>query len=164
MLGTMQVLALILVAIAMALSLAHALEFPGKKRLGKDTYIAVQAIYYPGFTVGGISEPLGILAVLLLLLLIPLATSVFWLTLAAFVALVLMHATYWMMTHPVNKFWLAGENLAGFSAGFFSFGAGASHEMPEWTALRDRWEYSHVLRAVFAAIAFILLAIGIVLQ
>jgi hypothetical protein len=40
-------------AVAMALSLAHALEFPGKLRLGKDAYLAVQQIYYPGFTFGG---------------------------------------------------------------------------------------------------------------
>jgi hypothetical protein len=37
----------------MALSLAHALEFPGKLRLGKDAYLAVQQIYYPGFTFDG---------------------------------------------------------------------------------------------------------------
>lgn len=35
---------LILVAIAMALSLAHALELPGKMRLSKENYLAVQQI------------------------------------------------------------------------------------------------------------------------
>ncbi|HET7911505.1 MAG TPA: DUF1772 domain-containing protein, partial [Pseudolabrys sp.] len=108
MLGTVQTLAIILVALAMSLSLAHALEFPGKRRLGRDAYLAVQAIYYPGFTIGGISEPLGVLAVLVLLFVTPRGTPAFWLTLAAVVALILMHATYWVMTHPVNKFWLAG--------------------------------------------------------
>ena len=160
MVEAVRILALVLVAVAMALSLAHALEFPGKQRLGKETYIAVQAIYYPGFTIGGFSEPLGILAVLALLFITPAGTAGFWFTLVALAALMLMHATYWVMTHPVNKFWLAGENLTGFSAGFFSFGTGAAREAPEWTALRDRWEYSHVVRAVFAAVAFILLAIG----
>ncbi|HET7883004.1 MAG TPA: hypothetical protein VFL55_19120 [Acetobacteraceae bacterium] len=37
----------------MALSLAHALEVPGKLRLPRETYIAVQQISYPGFTIGG---------------------------------------------------------------------------------------------------------------
>jgi hypothetical protein len=42
-----------LAAVTMALSLAHALELPGKLRLGKEQYLAVQPIYYPGFTIGG---------------------------------------------------------------------------------------------------------------
>lgn len=48
----LHILALLLVSVAMALSLAHALELPGKKRLDKDTYIACQEIYYPGFAAG----------------------------------------------------------------------------------------------------------------
>jgi hypothetical protein len=44
----LQVLAVILVAVAMALALAHALELPGKLRLPKDTYLAVQPIYFLG--------------------------------------------------------------------------------------------------------------------
>ena len=44
---------LLLVAIAMALTLAHALELPGKMLLDRDTYLAIQKIYYPGFTIGG---------------------------------------------------------------------------------------------------------------
>ena len=37
-----------LVALAAALSIAHALERPGKMRLDEATYRAVQKIYYPG--------------------------------------------------------------------------------------------------------------------
>ena len=48
MLRLLQIVALMLVAVAMALSLAHALELPGKMRLGKDAYLSVQTIYYPG--------------------------------------------------------------------------------------------------------------------
>jgi hypothetical protein len=61
MFRVLQVLTVILVAVAFALSLAHALELPGKMRLDKETYYAVQPIYYPGFTIGGISEPVGII-------------------------------------------------------------------------------------------------------
>ena len=46
----LHILTVILVAIAMALSLAHVLELPGKLRLDRDTYLKVQTIYYPGFT------------------------------------------------------------------------------------------------------------------
>ena len=40
----------------MALALAHALERPGKMRLSKE--LAIQPIYYPGFTFGGTAEPM----------------------------------------------------------------------------------------------------------
>jgi hypothetical protein len=40
----LEVVAVIFVAVAMALTLAHALELPGKMRLSKETYLAVQPI------------------------------------------------------------------------------------------------------------------------
>lgn len=48
MFSVLQVVTVILVAVAMALALAHALELPGKMRIDKETYYAMQAIYYPG--------------------------------------------------------------------------------------------------------------------
>ena len=59
-----QILTITLVAIAMARALAHAFEFPRKKRLTRDSYVSVQGIYYPGFTLLGVSEPGGLIAVL----------------------------------------------------------------------------------------------------
>jgi len=150
------------VSIAMALSLAHALELPGKWRLSKDHYLAVQPIYYPGFTIGGASEPLGMIAILLLLFVTP-PGKPFWLTLAAFLALAAMHACYWLLTHPVNNFWLKGTQLQGFSAGFFSFNplGRTGDQASDWTALRDRWEYSHVVRAVLGLLSLILLTAAV---
>ncbi len=55
----------------MALTLAHALELPGKLRLSKEQYLEVQPIYYPGFTIGGIAEPAGLLALFILLFYLP---------------------------------------------------------------------------------------------
>jgi hypothetical protein len=69
MLLTLRVATVFLVSVAMALCLAHALELPGKLRLDKQAYLTVQPIYYPGFTVGGLSEILGILATVALLFL-----------------------------------------------------------------------------------------------
>jgi hypothetical protein len=43
----LEVVTVFLVAVAMALALAHALEFPGKMRLSKEDYLATQSIYYP---------------------------------------------------------------------------------------------------------------------
>jgi len=52
----LKVLAIVSVAATMALALAHPLELPGKMRLGKEPYIDVQRIYYPGFAIGGFAN------------------------------------------------------------------------------------------------------------
>jgi hypothetical protein len=68
MLLTLQLATILLVSIAMALSLAHPLEFPGTLRLSKETYFKVQSIYYPGFTKGGMGGEAGELLATLALL------------------------------------------------------------------------------------------------
>lgn len=172
MVHVMQILTIMLVAIAMALSLAHALEFPGKKRLSRDTYVTVQAIYYPGFTVAGGSEPIGIIATVVLLLSTPRESEAFWLTLVALFGLLGMQVVYWMLTHPANKFWLqSGKTMLGnVAGGFFAFdptNRSASRtegsEM-DWKKLRDRWEYSHIARAGLAFVSFFSLVLAIVVQ
>lgn len=147
----------------MSLSLAHALELPGKLRLSKEQYLEVQPIYYPGFTIGGIAEPAGLLVLFVLLFYLPAGSTAFWLTTGALVALTAMHAAYWLLTHPVNNFWLKEFQLKGLGARFFRVGT-ANREgdtQADWTALRDRWEYSHVLRAVLGFISLALLATAV---
>jgi hypothetical protein len=166
MLLVLQVVTITLVSIAMALALAHALELPGKLRLPEETYRAVQTIYYPGFTFGGIGEGLGLLALLGLLFLMPRESAAFWLTLAAFIALAAMHGAYWLLTHPVNKFWVRDIGMG--KAGSLFFGVHASgrpgtESDRSWTALRNQWEYSHVIRAVLGLTSLILLATAIAL-
>jgi hypothetical protein len=87
MLNVLQILTVIFVTVAFALSLAHALELPGKMRLDKKTYYAVQPIYYPGFTIGGVSEPVGIILTIILLFFTPFGGTGFWLTLTALLGL-----------------------------------------------------------------------------
>jgi hypothetical protein len=163
----LQIVAVLCVSVAMALALAHALEFPGKLRLPKEAYMAVQPIYYPGFTIGGmIGEAGGLLATLVLVLLTPSGTPVFWLTLGGFLALLAMHAAYWLFTHPVNNFWLKDVPLAAAGSRFFGFDPlrrKARSEAPDWTVLRNRWEYSHVLRAVLGLAALTLLIAAVAL-
>lgn len=62
MIDALQVSCVMLVAFAMVPGVAHALEFPGKRRLDKDAPFAVQPIHYSGFTVAGIGEPVAIIA------------------------------------------------------------------------------------------------------
>ncbi|MFN7943822.1 MAG: anthrone oxygenase family protein [Blastocatellia bacterium] len=159
----MQILTVMVVAVAFALSLAHALELPGKMRLDKETYYAVQPIYYPGFTIGGISEPVGVLLTLMLLLLTPSGSAAFWLTLVALLCLLAQQAVYWLVTHPVNQFWLEGQNLSRAGASFFSVGNKAADHTPrpDWQQLRDRWEYSHVARAVLMFVSITALVIAL---
>jgi hypothetical protein len=164
MLPTLQVATLLLVALGMVPAVAHALELPGKKRLPKETYLAVQPIYYPGFTiVGGVGEFAGMLATFILLFVTPRGTPAFWLTLLAFIALLVMHAIFWVFTQPVNKVWLRDQKLQGAGAAFFRVRRGREDiHATDWRSLRDRWEYSHVARAVmsFAAVGLFASAIA----
>ncbi|MDX8470246.1 DUF1772 domain-containing protein [Mesorhizobium sp. VK23B] len=148
----------------MAMALAHALELPGKLRLGREDYFVVQRIYYPGFTIGGgIAEVGGIVATLVLML-----TSSgpvrFWLVAGALVALLAMQLVFWLMTQPINKHWLQEVELTAPAKRFFATeGSGGAPTMPteEWTALRNRWELSHVIRAALAMLSLILLTTAI---
>lgn len=85
---TLQVVTVFLTAVAMSLPLAHALELPGKMRLDKETYTAVQAI-------GGLGEGLAMLSTLALLLMTP-SRPAFWWLFIGFVAFVAMQAAYWV--------------------------------------------------------------------
>ena len=99
-----QGLTILLVSVGMALALAHVLEFPDKRRLGREAYFAVQTIYYPGFTVGGAFGEFGaILATLVLLAVTPVASRGFWPTLVAALAMLSMHATIGSGRIPSTK-------------------------------------------------------------
>src|SRR5258707_6369422 len=90
MIPALQAVTIIVTAIVMALALAHALELPGKLRLTREEYLAVQPIYYPGFTYGGIAEPLAIVLLGALLMLVPKSDLAFWFIGIALVAAVLL--------------------------------------------------------------------------
>jgi hypothetical protein len=154
----LQIACVILTALAMCPALAHALEAPGKHRLDEQTYRAVQGIYYPGFTLTGFVEPTAALAALALLSVTPPGSISFWLALGAAVALIGMHAVYWLVTHPVNRAWMKDQELGRGGVRFFGSGDGDA-EAFSWTELRDRWERSHMLRAGLAAAAFVALVL-----
>jgi hypothetical protein len=166
----LQIVAVFLASITMSLALAHALEFPGKVRLNREFYVATQSIYYPGFTIAGTAELAAILATLILLLLTPATSPAFPWTLAGFVGLIAVHAVYWIYTHPVNKFWVKDLELQGAGAAFFSLAAEKRHpdmnlESDEaWKSLRDRWEYSHLARAILAVISLIALIVALAIR
>lgn len=158
MITLLEIACVLLSAVTMALSLAHALEYPGKKRLSRAHYLAVQPIYYPGFTIAGAAEPLLIPALAALLAMTASATGLFWLTAGALAAAIATHLLYWLLTAPVNKVWLSDEKLSASAERFF----GASRPggpQADWTVLRDRWETSHIWRALTAGLAFVLIVV-----
>ncbi|HMJ56886.1 MAG TPA: hypothetical protein VK540_32685 [Polyangiaceae bacterium] len=74
----------------------------------------------------------------------------------------------WLIfTHPVNNFWLKGHELRCLGAGFFALGqkrcsaSAENHPVQVWTSLRNRWEYSHVARAVLASFALIAFIVAV---
>lgn len=145
-------------ALVMGQALAHALEMPGKMRLDREQYHAVQTIYYPGFTIGGIAEPLAILTVAARLIVEP-AGGRFWLIAGALAALVMTQALFWLVVQPVNRQWLGTTKLSDAADRFFRTGETA-RPPGDWTKLRDRWERGHVARAVLATTAFIMLLVA----
>jgi hypothetical protein len=77
-----------------------------------------------------------------------------------------MHLAYWISTHPVNKFWLKDQKLEGFGGGFFGFDpmkrvAPTESGEAGWMRIRNRWEYSHVVRAALATISLLALVIAV---
>ncbi|WP_315927805.1 DUF1772 domain-containing protein [Mesorhizobium sp. SP-1A] len=164
MFGLLQVVAVMIVALPTALSVAHALELPGKMRLDERTYRVVQRIYYPGFTIGGASEPLSILVTGLLLFRTPTGTAAFWLTGVVLIAMLAMVAIYWTVVHPVNKYWMEGAAVGPSGSTFFGAGRKDRGQEPGWTELRDRWEYGHLARAVITSMGFLALVISLVVR
>ena len=158
----LQIAALLLLTVAMSLSLAHALEYPGKLRLDREHYVAVQTIYYPGFTYAGFAEPLAVIVLVVLLPTIPVGSARFWLIAGALVAATLTHALYWWRTAPVNKVWLGHEELSPAAERFFRRDLQANTDA-DWHRLRARWEHSHILRAVTSGVSFLLVLAAVLL-
>lgn len=158
----LKILALWATSVAMGLSLAHALELPGKLRLDRQDYFTAQKIFYPGFTWGGASEPLAALLLLALAVLAPIGGLAFWLWLAAAIAMILVQLVYWFVTQPVNRHWMKDVDLTGAGKMFFQTGP-AADPGADWTGLRDRWEYSHVTRAILSTLSLLLALAALVM-
>jgi len=164
MMLVLEIVAILLTAVVMSLSLAHALELPGKMRLNREAYLTTQTIYYPGFTIGGIAEPLAVIVVFALLLSTPPASARFWLLLLSLAALAAVQIIFWFWVQPVNKIWLKEVRLGQAGVAFFGKQSDVADDDPKvqnWRALRDRWESGHVTRAVFAMIGLLLLAVAV---
>jgi hypothetical protein len=128
--------ALILSSVTIVSPLAGALEGPGGVRLSRAHFVVLGQVYYPGFTLQGLAEPLAVLAIAIFLTSLPLGTAAFRLAAFALLAEAAAHSLYWALIVPMNGVWLAG--------------------VPS-SPLQDRWERAHVGRSVASTAAFVLL-------
>jgi hypothetical protein len=147
MTAIMMAASLVLASVTIVSPLAGALEVPGDVRLSRRHYVAVRGVYYPGFTIGGVAEPLAILALCVLLACTASATLPFLLVALALAAEALAHLLYWVLIVPMNGVWLSWESRL----------ASADADPQDRAALQDRWERSHVYRVVASTAAFVLL-------
>jgi hypothetical protein len=127
-------LGLLLVALALAPALAHALELPNKIRLPREQYLTVQQLYRGWNRLGFIV--IGALLSTLALALMARGDGEFVWALAAFGCIALTQVVFWTFTFPVNRRTVNWTRL------------------PEnWTSLRLRWEYSHAASAALNLLA-----------
>src|SRR5262245_30632720 len=60
---------------------------------------------------------------------------------------------------PMNTYWLRETELSPSAKNFFALGRA---DMPrDWTVARDRWERSHLLRAIAAMLGLLLLSVAV---
>jgi hypothetical protein len=157
----------VFVAVAMAMALAYALECPGRMRLDRSIYAAVQPIYYPAHAISGwIGESLGVLLTFVLLLLTPAGSEKFNWIAAAFSSLLAMQFIYWVFAWPVKDFWTGSHKFGPAARRFFGLSSTAEvmakkHHESLWPELKQRWEFSHVARAVFGFVSVVTLSVGV---
>jgi hypothetical protein len=140
---TVQFVAIICVAVAMAGGWAHLLEMPNKMVLSRDDYFTVQQIYR-GWALLGVVVVGALLSTAALSWLQRGEGTPFHLALAATACVALSLVVFFSVTFPANQ---ATQNWTVLPDG--------------WEALRRRWEYSHAAGAIlyFIALASLVLSI-----
>ena len=146
--------ALVLASVTIVSPLAGALDAPGDVQLSRTRYVAIRGVYYPGLTIPGAAEPLAIVTLSVLLASMSPSTAPFWLVALALAAEALAHLLYWVLIVPLNALWLAKETLP---ADVPDLWLGREVDRDDRIALQDRWERSHVYRAIASSAAFALL-------
>lgn len=142
-LKTVRLISLLLTALAAGVAFCHALELPNKMAMPASTWLNVQKVLYNGF--GRILGPVeygALVATLVVLFLVRKRRTVFVLTLLASLLLVAGLVVWTSFVGPAN---LRVDT--------------ATSVPPDWTQVRNQWEYGHATRAalfVFGLVALIL--------
>lgn len=123
-------IALLFSTITLAVLLAHLLELPGKMKLSYQDYMTVQSIY-SGWAFLGIAEIGAIILISIWLYRERNTRKRFRFLLSALFLFVISLAIFFGFTFPAN---LQTRNW--------------THMPGNWQGLRNKWEYSHALRAI----------------
>lgn len=132
--------AIMATAIAMTACVAHAMELPAKMRYEPSLYVMLHRTLYPNFgRIAGPSESLAVASTVVLAWRCRFRRPrAFPLTAAAAGCLAGAHVIFWSVVNPVNVEMIEWPLDA---------------IPPDWTSLRDRWEYGHAVRAVLVTSA-----------
>lgn len=141
---TLQFVAMLFTAVAMAAGWAHLLELLNKMTLSHGDYLTVQQIYR-GWAALGFIVVGALVATAMLTVLQRGAGTAFYLTLAATLCIALSLAVFFLFTFPANK---ATQNWTVLP--------------PQWQALRQQWEYSHATGAILNFVALASLTLSII--
>ena len=139
--SVIQLLALVLTALALIPAAAHVLELPNKLPLDREQYLTVQQMYRGWNRVAFVVIPAIVVTTWLAIIADGPAEAP---AVVAFVAILFTQVVFWGVTVPVNR---------------------RTHdwtEAPEdWERLRDRWEISHAAIAMLNFIALVCVAVSV---
>jgi hypothetical protein len=142
---------LMLAALSMGTAFCHLMEMPAKLDIDGDLWLTLlQTLYPPTFgSVGAFFEVGAMVAALVLAFLVRHRQPALRWTIVALLCMMVAHAVFWVAISPVNA----------------ALGPLTPETLPaDWSALRDRWEYSHGVRAVLQVIALGVLLVSILVE
>ena len=144
---------LLLVALLTGLAAAQALERFGAQSYDSATYITVQKASYLAWgprDVGRLFEPVAVVATFGLAVLLRARRVSLWLTVAAFVALLVAYpVAYYTWMEPVNRVFVASSPTAAPA---------------NWTVLRDQWGFGAAVRCAGELVALCALLLSAVID
>jgi len=130
---------IMLVALSMCTAFSHLMEMPPKLRYDGAMWLTLlQSLYSVFGTVGAFFEVGALVTTVVLAFMVRRRHPAFEWTLIAAFCLVAVHAAYWVLVAPVNATMvpLTPDTLP-----------------PNWSELRNQWEYTHGGRAVLQIVA-----------
>lgn len=141
---------IMLTALSLGAAFAHLLELSAKRTYDGALWLKLLQTLYPMFgRVGGVCEIGAVVTSFVLVIAVRKRPTAFRWTLLAAASLAATHAIFWIWVAPVNA------ALAPLSAETLP---------PDWTRLRDQWEFAHASRAILQIVALAALVVSILAE
>jgi hypothetical protein len=142
-----QFVTIMLIALAMAAAVAHAMELPAKVKLEPRLYVMLHRTLYPNFgRIAGVAEFVAVVVLVWLVWRVRENPVLFIPTLVGALSMIAAHAVFWVLVQPANT------TMAAWSLDAIP---------TDWEQWRNRWEYSHAARSVliFGALAAVVFSV-----